>query len=355
MPLEVIDTFEVKSLQVVDEEGRVDRSLMPEMPDALLKRIFESLVFSRVFDKMAINLQREGRIGTYAPIWGQEAAQVGSAVALERDDWIFPSFRETGVYLTLDYPAWMIFRYWMGDERGMAAPEGLNIFPMSVPVGSHIPHAAGAAMAMKLKGARAAAVAYFGDGASSRGDFHESLNFAGVFKAPAVFICQNNQWAISVPSRRQTAARTIAQRAFSYGIEGVHVDGNDVVAVYKATREALERARSGGGATLIELFTYRLGNHTTADDARRYRSDEEVEEWKKKEPMIRFRKFLESRGLWSEGYEEEAREKAAACIDAAVKEAEGYPEADPADMIRYTWDKLSQRQTRELKDLGWEE
>ena len=219
-------------------------------------------------------MQREGRIGTYASIWGQEAAQVGSALALTDGDWIFPSFRESGVLVARGYPLWMLYRYWTGDERGMSAPEGLNVFPMSVPVGTQIPHATGAAWAMKLKGHKNVAAVYFGDGGSSKGDFHEGLNFAGVFKVPCVFLCQNNQWAISVPRSSQTAAKTIAQKGFAYGMEGLQVDGNDVVAVYKATKEAAEKARSGGGPTLIECFTYRLDDHTTADDSSRYRSDE---------------------------------------------------------------------------------
>lgn len=353
MPIKTLEKYEVNYLQVINEAGEADSSLMPELSEEEIKKIFNAMVLSRTFNSRALSLQREGRIGTYASIWGQEASQVGSALALSGEDWVFPSFRESGVYITLGYPAWMLYRYWMGDERGMKSPEGLNIFPMSVPVGSHLPHAAGAAMAMKYRGDKKASVVYFGDGGSSRGDFHESLNFAGVFKAPVVFICQNNQWAISVPRKRQTAARSIAQRGFSYGFEGLQVDGNDVVAVYKATRDALERARNGGGPTLIECFTYRLGDHTTADDATRYRPPEEVEEWKKKEPMIRLRAFMGARGLWNEDYEKEVAEKARAEIDAAIKEAEEYPNPDPADMIRYAWNEPTPRQLKELEELGW--
>lgn len=354
MPITTIEKFEVKFLQVVDEQGSVDESLVPDLDDGAVKAFFEKIVLARTFNDRALSLQREGRIGTYASIWGQEASQVGSALAFEERDWLFPSFRESGVLVAKGFPPWMLFRYWRGDERGMKSPEGLNIFPMSVPVGSHIPHAAGTAMAMRLKGDDAVAAAYFGDGGSSRGDFHESLNFAGVFKAPAVFLCQNNQWAISIPRCRQSGAKTIAQRAASYGFPGIQVDGNDVVAVYKATREAVERARKGEGPTLIECFTYRLGDHTTADDASRYRSEEEVKEWEAKEPLIRLRKFMEGRGLWSEEYEEEVKEKARESIDGEIKKAEEYADPDPGDIIRYTYEELTPRMKRDLKEFGWE-
>ncbi|MFQ5442413.1 MAG: pyruvate dehydrogenase (acetyl-transferring) E1 component subunit alpha [Thermodesulfobacteriota bacterium] len=356
MPEKIIKKFDVKFLQVLDESGEADGALMPDVSDEWIKSAFETMVLVRTFNDRALSLQREGRIGTYASILGQEASQVGSALALNKDkgDWVFPSFRESGVYVTLGYPAELLFRYWRGDERGMEAPAGLNIFPMSVPVGSQIPHAAGAAIAMKLKGAESVAVTYFGDGGSSRGDFHEALNMAGVFKAPVLFLCQNNQWAISLPRRNQSAAETIAQRASGYGIEGLQVDGNDIFAVYRATLEAAERARKGEGATLIESFTYRLDDHTTADDASRYRSKEEVEKWMKREPLIRLRLFMEKKGLWTEEYEKEAIAGAEAEVDAAIKEAEAVDAPPPSDMIKFTNAELSVRQIKELKDLKWE-
>ncbi len=356
MPEKTIKKFEIKYLQILNESGDADSELMPEVSDGWIKRAFETMVLVRTFNDRALSLQREGRIGTYASILGQEASQVGSALALNKDkgDWVFPSFRETGVYITLGYPAGLLFRYWGGDERGMKAPEDINIFPMSVPVGTQIPHATGAAMAMKLKGRDSVAVTYFGDGGSSRGDFHEAMNMAGVFKAPALFLCQNNQWAISLPRKNQSAAETIAQRAFGYGIEGIQVDGNDIFAVYRATLEAAERARKGQGATLIESFTYRLDDHTTADDASRYRSKEEVEGWKKKEPFIRLRLFMEKKGLWTEEYEKKVTSGAEAEIDAAIKEAEAVDPPHPSDMIKFTNTEPSIRQIKELKDLKWE-
>ncbi len=354
MPEKTLKTFGVDYLQVLDETGALDEALLPPLSDEDLLRAYRAMVFSRAFNHMALDLQREGRIGTYASILGQEASETGSALALSEEDWIFPSFRETGVFLTRGYPAWLMYRYWMGDERGMKAPPGQNIFPMSVPVGSQITHAVGTAMAMKIKGERSVAVTYFGDGGSSRGDFHEGLNFAGVFKAPVVFICQNNQWAISLPRSRQTAAETIAQRAAGYGIPGIQVDGNDVLAVYKTTAEAVERARAGMGATLIECYTYRLDDHTTADDSSRYRTEEEVKKWEAREPLKRYTKFLRQRGILTEEIEKEIKAGVEAEIKSAVEEAEAFGAPEPAEIIRYTSSELSRRQRKELKALGWE-
>jgi pyruvate dehydrogenase E1 component alpha subunit len=353
MPTTIIERSETSFLQVINEKGDSDESLMPPVGEAGFRRFFETMLLARTFNHRALSLQREGRIGTYASIWGQEAAQIGSALAFSEDDWLFPSFRESGVLVARGYPMWMLYRYWAGDERGMSAPSGFNIFPMSVPVGTQVPHAAGAAWAMKLKGHKKAAAVYFGDGGSSKGDFHEGLNFAGVFKAPCVFLCQNNQWAISVPRARQTAAKTIAQKGYAYGMEGIQVDGNDIAAVYKVVKEAAEKARSGGGPTLIECFTYRLDDHTTADDASRYRTDEEVEEWKAKEPLIRLRLYMEKKGWWTKEYEEAEARKAKEAVDADIKKAEAYSAPDPADIIKYTYKDLTGRQKKELKEFGW--
>jgi len=353
MPKTIIERSETQFLQVINEKGEADASLMPSLGEADFKRFFETMLLARAFNNRALSLQREGRIGTYASIWGQEASQIGSALAFSDEDWLFPSFRESGVLVARGYPMWMLYRYWAGDERGMQAPPGFNIFPMSVPVGTQIPHATGAAWAMKLKGHKKAAAVYFGDGGSSKGDFHEGLNFAGVFKVPCVFLCQNNQWAISVPRSGQTAAKTIAQKGFAYGFEGMQVDGNDIVAVYRAVKEAAEKARSGGGPTLIECFTYRLDDHTTADDSSRYRTDEEVEAWKAKEPLIRLRLYMESKGWWTKEYEEAATAKAQEAVDADIKKAESVAAPDPADIIRYTYGDLTDRQKKELKEYGW--
>ncbi len=246
MPEKVMESFQVKRLDILDEKGNEDANLLPSLSDDELRRMYEVFILARTFDRRALSLQREGRIGTYPSILGQEASQIGSALAAEKKDWLFTTFRESGVYVALGYPLHLIFQYWAGDERGMKIPEGINVFPLSIPVGTQIVHAVGAAMAAMYRKDRAAALVYFGDGGSSRGDFHEGMNMAGVFKLPVVFLCQNNQWAISGRREHQTAAKTIAQKAIAYGFEGVQVDGNDALAVYKATKDALEKAKKGG-------------------------------------------------------------------------------------------------------------
>lgn len=347
-----MESFNIKRLGIMNEKGEIDKSLMPPLSKSEIKRIYEILILSRTFDQYALSLQREGRIGTYASILGQEASQIGSAFAIERSDWIFPSFREMGVYITMGYPLDMLFQYWSGDERGMKTPDDLNIFPLCIPVGTQIPHAVGAAMAAKYKKDKIAVICYFGDGGTSKGDFHEGMNMAGVFKLPVVFICQNNQWAISVPREKQTASKTLVQKAFAYGFEGIQVDGNDVFAVYKATKEALDKARSGGGPTFIECFTYRVSDHTTADDATRYRSREEVEEWKARDPVLRLKLFMEKNGIWTEQYQKEIEEKARVMVDEAVKKEETIERPYPKDMFAYTYEKPTPRQIRQMRQIG---
>jgi pyruvate dehydrogenase E1 component alpha subunit len=350
MAEEVLATFTIRRLAVLDEHGVADEALLPELSGDQLLRMHELMVLARTFDERALALQREGRLGTYPPITGQEAAQVGSAFALDPADRVFPSFREIGVHLTLGYPIDRLYQYWAGDERGQCAPEGVNIFPVCVSVGTHIPHAVGAAVAARYRKEPAVAVAYFGDGATSKGDFHEGLNMAGVFRLPALFICQNNQWAISVPLKQQTAAASLAQKAIAYGIEGIQVDGNDVLAVYRATREALERARSGGGPTFIECLTYRMADHTTADDAARYRPPEAVEAWKKRDPILRLERYLTDRGLLDDGKIQDVRKQAVDSIDAAVAAMEAIPPALPSEMFDHTCATLGQRQAARRKE-----
>jgi len=351
MPEKILESFNVKRLDILDERGEADSSLMPPLSHDQIKKMYEVMVLARTFDQRALSLQREGRIGTYASILGQEASQIGSAIALEKTDWVFPSFRENGVYITLGHPPFMILQYWSGDERGLRVAEDSNIFPVCIPVSSHLPHAVGAAMAAKYRGDRVAVVAYFGDGGTSKGDFHEALNFAGVFKLPVIFICQNNQWAISVPRSRQTASGTIAQKAIAYGFHGIQVDGNDIFAVYRATKEALDRAKEGEGPTLIECFTYRISDHTTADDASRYREKEQVDEWRKKDPLLRLRLYMEKEGLWTSEYQKEVELKAKTDVDDAEKRAESISRPNPQDMFTYTYAALTQRLQREIRDL----
>jgi len=346
MPKKLIETFSVEWLQILEEDGICDEELRPPLSNEEIKKLFEWMVLARTFDEKAFKLQREGRLGTYASIHGQEAAQVGSAFALRPADWMFPAFREPGASFVRGLPMHMILQYWAGDERGSQIPEGLNDFPITIPVATQIPIAVGVALAAKAKGDPIAVMAYMGDGATSKGDFHEGLNFAGVFSAPVVFVCQNNQWAISVPLKRQTASKTIAQKAFAYGFPGIRVDGNDIFAVYRAASEALNRAREGNGPTLIECLTYRLGDHTTADDASRYRSREEVEQWKKKDPIDRLKKYMEKSGFWNKAYDQAVRSDAKEKVERAVRVEESLPPPDPRDIFRFTFQEL----TAELKE-----
>lgn len=352
MPDNLKESPQPRYVSILNDDGTVvDDSILPPFSTQDIVKMYELLVLSRTFDDRALSLQREGRIGTYPSILGQEAAQIGSAYALEEEDWVFPSFREMGVHITLGYPLHLLYAYWGGDERGLAPPANKNIFPICVAVGTHIPHAVGAAMAARYRKDNCAVVCYFGDGATSKGDFHEGLNMAGVFCLPVVFICQNNQWAISVPRSRQCAAGTLAQKAWGYGFEGVQVDGNDTFAVYQATREALDKARSGAGPTLIECCTYRMSDHTTADDASRYRSNGEVMLWRERDPIKRLRAYMERHGLWSDAFEQEVMERAAASVDGAVRMAEAMPPQEMEEMFIHATGTLSPRQRREMKEI----
>jgi len=351
MPKKTIKTFHVEWLQVLDERGNCDEELRPPLSDKEIQKLYEWMVLARAFDEKAFKLQREGRLGTYASILGQEAAQVGSAFALQPGDWMFPSYREAGASIVRGLPLKMVFQYWSGDERGSRIPQGQNDFPITIPVGTQIPIATGAAWAAKAKGDKIAVMAYLGDGATSKGDFHEGLNFAGVFSLPVVFLCQNNHWAISVPVSRQTRAETLAQKAIAYGFDGLQVDGNDIFAVYKAAHEALGRARVGQGPTLIECVTYRIGDHTTADDATRYRTEEEVREWREKDPIDRLKRYMGKKGLWDEAYDHKVALESREQVEAAVAEEEAIPPPDPRDIFRYTFAELPEDLKEQMEHL----
>ena len=328
---------EIELLRILDEDGKLDGRRSPELPDTTLVEMYAAMLRTRLFDERVFLLQREGRLGTYAQVRGQEAAQIGSAFALGPADWVVPAYRESGMLLCRGIPMQNILLYWGGDERGMLGFKAARCLPCAVPVGTQIPHAVGVALAAKLRHERFAVVCYFGDGATSTGDFHEALTLAGVMAAPVVFFCQNNQWAISVPRVRQCAAQTLAQKSLGYGIAGIQVDGNDVVACYGATKQAVERARDGGGATLIEALTYRVADHTTADDASRYRDRAEVDMWLRRDPLRRLRTFLERRRLWSQDQEDAVIADCTREIGEAIHAAESIPPPDPADVMRYTY------------------
>lgn len=351
MPKKILAAFSVSWLQVLNERGAADKKLMPKLSAKEIIELYDWMVFSRAVDEKCLLLQRQGRMGTYASIRGQEAAQVGSAFALRDGDWVFPAFRETAANLVRGVPPENIMAYWAGDERGEFIPKEVNNFTVSIPVGTHIPHAVGAAWGMKLKKKKTATLVYFGDGATSKGDFHEALNWAGVFKLPVIFFCQNNQWAISVPVSKQTAAQTLAQKAIAYGFEGVRVDGNDVLGVYRSTKQALEKAIAGKGPTLIEAFTYRIEHHTTADDSTRYRTQREVEEWKKKDPIVRMEIYLKRRGLLSELEKRRVWEESQKKTEDAVKRMESLPAPKPEDIFDYVYEKPTWELEEEKQEL----
>lgn len=347
----VLKSFEVKYIQILDEQGNVDEKLMPKLEDKLLLEMYWWMTLSRKFDEKSLALQRQGRLGTYASVLGQEASQVGCALALNDSDFTVPSFRENALLIARKMPMKNLFLYWGGDERGHADKANGNNLPISIPVGTQMLHAVGIAWAFKLKNQPNVAATFFGDGGSSKGDFYEAMNFAGVFQAPCIFVCQNNQFAISVRRERQTKAETIAQKSIAAGFEGIQVDGNDIIAVYSVMKEAVQKARQGLGPTLIECFTYRVGDHTTADDAKRYRAQKEVDEWKKKDPLIRLEKFLLNKNILTPKMIQEQIAKATEQVEQAVKEYEETPKPTIDDIFNYTIAKIGQAQQKQLEYL----
>lgn len=302
MSIEEKGQFSVHYVQVMDKDGNIDMTLHPNLDESKIKELYHLMMLLRVMDEKCFNLQRSGKIGTYAQTRGQEASEVGSAFALEQRDWAVPSFREMGVFIVRGVDKAKLIQGWNGDTRAFANPDGAHNLPLSIPIASQLLHAVGLAWAAKLQKKDEVVMVYFGDGATSEGDFHEAMNFAGVYKLPIVFFNQNNQWAISTPRTIQTATQTIAQKAIAYGFEGVQVDGNDVLGVYRITKEAIEKARRGEGPTLIEALTFRMGDHTTSDDAAKYRDPALVEEWKQKDPLLRLEKYFQKKGTWSDEY-----------------------------------------------------
>ena len=310
----------------------------PNVPATTLMRFYEQLVFGRLFDEKASNLSTLREIGTYAPGKGQEGCQVGAANALEKGDWYVPMYRDSAGMMAFGMPPKNLLLYWGGDERGMHIPEDLNMLPIAVPVATQLPHAVGLALAKRLQGEKSVAFAVTGDGGTSKADFHESLNFAGVNELPVVFGVENNQWAISVKRNNQTASKTIAQKAVAYGFEGILVDGNDVIASYEVTKYAVEKARRGGGPTLIEYSTYRLGPHTTAElVSNKLKAPDEVAEWEKRSPITRLEKYLRSRGILDDRSKEAVAVAAQKRLDEAVAAYRATPAPDPTTMFDYTY------------------
>ncbi|MGM0591767.1 MAG: pyruvate dehydrogenase (acetyl-transferring) E1 component subunit alpha [Halobacteriota archaeon] len=332
-----------EQVQVLAEDGSVVGDV-PDLSDEEFVEMYRQMRLARHFDRRAVSLQRQGRMGTYPPLSGQEAAQVGSALALDSEDWVFPSYREHAVGVVRGLELSQTLLYWMGHEKGNQIPADVNIFPVAVPIATQVPHAVGMSWASKLNGERRAFICYFGDGATSEGDFHEGLNFAGVFDTPTVFFCNNNQWAISVPRERQTASETIAQKAIAYGFDGVQVDGMDPLAVYRVTREAVERAKDPEEGqrrpTLVEAVQYRFGAHTTADDPTVYRDADEVDRWRAKDPIPRLETYLRETGRLDDEAVEAIGTSVEDEVAAAIEAAEMEPRPHPRELFEYVYEDL---------------
>ncbi|MDX8359923.1 MULTISPECIES: pyruvate dehydrogenase (acetyl-transferring) E1 component subunit alpha [Bacillaceae] len=331
-----------QTLQILNEEGEVvNEDAMPKLSDDQLKELMTRMVYTRILDQRCISLNRQGRLGFYAPTAGQEASQLASQFALEKEDFILPGYRDVPQIVWHGLPLYQAFLFSRGHFHGNQMPEGVNVISPQIIIGAQITQCAGVALGMKKRGEKAVAVTYTGDGGASQGDFYEGMNFAGAYKAPAIFIVQNNRFAISTPVEKQSAAGTVAQKGVAAGIPGIQVDGMDPLAVYAAVNEARERAVNGEGPTLIETLTYRYGPHTMAgDDPTRYRSTELDDEWEKKDPLVRFRKFLESKGLWSEEQENNVIEKAKEDIKEAIKKADEAPKQQVSDFINNMFEEL---------------
>lgn len=327
---------------IIDETGKLaDEKYKEYVTEEQVKHFYYHMMRLRTYDKKGVALQRQGRIGTYVPFYGQEASQVGSALALGEDDFMFPTYRDHGATLTFGADMDRLLLHWNGRVEGCVPSLTKKIFPAAIPIATQLPHATGAAMAEQYKGTKNATIAYFGDGATSEGDFHEGINIASVFKAPVVFFNQNNGYAISVPIEKQMNSETVAQKAVAYGIPGVRVDGMDVFSVYIAVQEALERARNGEGPTLIEAVTIRFGPHTTADDPTKYRNQESINDVKEeKDPILRLERFMKNNGLWDETWVEKIEAEIEEELNDAIDRMEAYEKADPAHMFDYVFEEM---------------
>ncbi|NUN50480.1 MAG: pyruvate dehydrogenase (acetyl-transferring) E1 component subunit alpha [Candidatus Brocadiae bacterium] len=360
-------------LQVIRSDGSVQKKLEPTLSEEMLRKLYRTMVQVRALDEKGMLLQRTGKIGFYVPSGGQEASQVGAVAALDAGDWLFPTYRDPGMALWRGAS----FREMLAHEFGCAEDRSkgrqmpnhyafreMKYVSISSPIATQIPQAVGAAMAAKYRKTKEIVLTSMGDGGTSEGDFHCGMNFAGVYKAPIVFYCQNNQWAISVPLSGQTASESISVKAKAYGFPGVTVDGNDVLAVYSAVRQAADRARAGGGPSFVEALTYRMGPHSSSDDPKRYRPAAEEEEWRQKDPIDRFRNYLKKQGIWTEAWEKETWDGVRADLNEATKQVEALGPPTISSMFDDVWSSIppvlqEQKDSLieylkkgELKDLG---
>lgn len=364
MPIRTAYSTRIDYMQILDEHGVLDEKLAknadgsPLLRDEEVLELYKYMLKCRAVDDIAFKLQRAKRMGTYPQNKGQEAAAIGSGYAAQRGvDWLVPCYRENAALWMHGLPMHYVFLYWMGDERGSQIPEGVNVLPLCVPIGTQMLHATGMSWAFKMRKEPKVAFTYFGDGATSEGDFHEAMNFASAFQTPTIFFCQNNHWAISVPREQQMNSETVAQKAVAYGMPTIQVDGNDLFAVYKASKDAADRARSGGGPSFIEAVTYRLADHTTADDARRYRDSGELEAWLAKDPIIRLRKFLTDRKLWNDAMQGQYEDECKGHATEVAKAAESLPPPTSDDMFDHTYATMPaelevQKRTLKTHSLG---
>jgi pyruvate dehydrogenase E1 component alpha subunit len=354
MPKKEIDLeYKIEHLSILNQDGELDSELEPDISDDILLRMHRMMLLNRRFDERMLNLQRQGKMGTFAPIKGQEASQIGAAAVLEDNDWLVPSFREMAAEVLRGKRLEDILLVYAGYNEGGFIPENSHTLPVCIPVATQLLHAAGIGYAVKYKKKKDVVMVFHGDGATSEGDFHESLNFAGVFQIPTVFICQNNHWAISIRRSKQTRSKTIAQKALAYGMPGIQVDGNDVLAVYSAAKDAVDRARSGKGPTLIECITYRMSVHTTADDPSKYREEKEVKEWEARDPIIRFQKYLKNKNLLSDDDIEKLEEQIKSEIKDVIKgwEKKMAELGDPADMFAFQYAEMPPHLISQKKEM----
>lgn len=348
---EIEEKFEM--FQILNEEGEiVNKEMDPGLSDEELTELMTRMVWTRILDQRSISLNRQGRLGFYAPTAGQEASQLASHFALEKEDFILPGYRDVPQIIFHGLPLDLAFLWSRGHFQGSDIPDGVNIFMPQIIIGAQYVQAAGVALGKQKRGEKSVVVTYTGDGGTSQGDFYEGINFAGAFNAPAIFFVQNNQYAISTPRELQTAAKTLAQKGVAAGIPSILVDGMDALAVYEATKQARERAMNGGGPTLIETMTYRYGPHTMAgDDPTRYRTSETDSEWEKRDPLIRFRKYLEAKGLWDEEKENEVIERAKDEIKAAIKQADAAPKQKVSDFLKIMYKGEMPQNVKEQLDI----
>jgi len=357
MPVKTVFETTIQHVSILDEHGNFDADLGEGLiPNEDVVAMYKHMLLCRHFDEIAFKLQRSGRMGTYPENRGQEVPSLGAAYVLQKDDWMVTCYRENAGLFWRGLPMEKILLHWMGDERGNHIQEA-RVTPLAIAIGSQMLHATGLAWSEKYKSTGNIACTFFGDGATSEGDFHEAANFAANLDLPVVFVCQNNGWAISTPSIIECSAPTVAQRGLAYGMDSIQVDGNDLFAMVKVVKDAVANARDNNRPTFIEAVTYRLGDHTTADDARRYRDADELEMWEKRDPMIRLRNYLEQRDLWSQEQEEEQLALAAIEISAVVKRAEEIDAPSTTDFFDSMYTELpqqlvTQRQTMRTSSLG---